>query len=94
MSVTIRMARHGRNKRPFYRIVVCDKQRSRDGRFIEIIGTMNPLKDPALVELKQDRVKHWITAGALPSDTVASIIRKEIVNHVRSRQTATIKYNY
>jgi len=82
VAVTIRLARHGRNKRPFYRIVVCDKQRSRDGRFIEIVGTMNPLKEPALVELKQDRVKHWITAGALPSDTVASIINKEIPGYL------------
>lgn len=82
MSVAIRLARHGRTKRPFYRIVVCDKDSRRDGRFIETIGTMDPNKDPREVNLKQDRVKHWVSVGAMPSDTVASIINKEIPGYL------------
>jgi len=87
VSVAIRLARHGRTKRPFYRIIVCDKESRRDGRFIEAIGTMDPCKDPREVNLKQDRVKHWVSMGALPSDTVASIINKEIPGYLEELET-------
>jgi small subunit ribosomal protein S16 len=74
LATAIRLARHGRNKKPFYRVVVCDKEKKRDGRFIEMLGTVDPLKEPALVNLKEDRVKYWVGVGAQPSDTVASYI--------------------
>lgn len=77
MPVRIRLARHGAKKRPFYRIVVADSESPRDGRFLETVGTYNPLKDPAEVTMKTDRVKYWMEQGAKPSDTVRSLIRKE-----------------
>jgi small subunit ribosomal protein S16 len=77
MAVKIRLARHGAKKRPFYRIVVADSESPRDGRFLESVGTYNPLKDPAEVTLKTDRVKYWMEQGALPSDTVKSLLKKE-----------------
>lgn len=78
MAVTIRLARHGRKKLPFYRIVAADKAMRRDGRFLEQLGTMNPVANPAIVTLKEDRVKYWIGVGAYPSDTVSQIIEKQI----------------
>ena len=77
MSVKIRLARHGAKKRPFYRIVVADNESPRDGRFLEVVGTYNPLTDPAQVELKSERVKHWMEQGAKPTDTVKSLLKKE-----------------
>jgi small subunit ribosomal protein S16 len=77
MSVKIRLARHGAKKRPFYRIVIADSESPRDGRFLEAIGTYNPLKEPAEVTLKTDRVKYWIDQGALPTDTVKNLLKKE-----------------
>ncbi len=77
MAVRIRLARHGAKKSPFYRIVVADGESPRDGRFIEIVGTYNPLLDPATITLKESRVKHWMAKGAQPSDTVRSILKKE-----------------
>ena len=77
MPVKIRLARHGAKKRPFYRIVVADSECPRDGRFIEKVGTYNPLTDPALVTLKPERIQYWISKGAKPTSTVKSIIKKE-----------------
>ena len=77
MSVKIRLARHGAKKRPFYRIVIADSESPRDGRFLEAIGTYNPLKEPAEVTLKTERVKYWIGQGALPTTTVKNILKKE-----------------
>ncbi len=82
MAVVIRMARHGRHKRPFYRIAVADKEMPRNGRFLELIGTVNPLTDPSTIELKEDRAKYWISQGAKPSDTVANIIEKTIPGYL------------
>ena len=73
MAVSIRLARGGAKKRPYYRIVVADSRNSRDGRFIEKIGTYNPLlaKDsPERVKLDVERAKHWLSVGAQPSDRV------------------------
>lgn len=73
MAVAIRLARGGAKKRPYYRIVVTDSRNSRDGRFIEKVGTYNPLlaKDsPDRVKLDSDRIKHWLSVGAQPSDRV------------------------
>lgn len=84
MPVVLRMARFGRKKRPFYRIVATDKEMRRDGRYLEIIGTLNPMIDPPLVTLREDRVKHWISEGALPSDTVSRLIEKEYPGYLSS----------
>lgn len=77
MAVRIRLARHGAKKRPFYRIVVADGECKRDGRYLENVGTYNPVQDPAEVNLKTDRVQYWLQQGAIPSDTVKSILKKE-----------------
>ena len=77
MSLKIRMTRAGAKKRPFYRIVVTDTRSPRDGRFIEKLGTYNPMVDkthPNRVVLNQERIKHWLSVGALPSDRVARIL--------------------
>ncbi len=77
MAVKIRLARHGAKKRPFYRIVVADGESPRDGKFLEMVGTYNPLLDPAEIRVKTDRVKYWLDQGARPTDTVKSILKKE-----------------
>ena len=77
MAVKIRLARHGAKKRPFYRIVAADSESPRDGRFLERLGTYNPLQNPAQVNLDTERVKYWISKGATPSDTVRSILKRE-----------------
>lgn len=77
MPVKIRLARHGAKKRPFYRIVVADSESPRDGRYLENVGTYNPLKDPAEVTLEEERIKYWINQGAIPTDTVKSLLGKE-----------------
>lgn len=75
MAVKIRLTRMGRHKRPFYRIVVADSRMPRDGRFIEILGTYDPLANPAAVKIKQDRTAQWLMKGAQPTDTVQRLLR-------------------
>ena len=77
MSVKIRLARHGGKKRPFYRIVVADNKCPRDGRFLETVGTYNPLPDPIEVSFKEERIKYWMGQGAIPTNTVKSLLKKE-----------------
>ncbi len=77
MSVKIRLARHGTKKRPFYRIVVADSESPRDGKFLEVVGTYNPLRDPAEVNLKDERVKYWMGQGAIPTGTVKNLLKKQ-----------------
>jgi small subunit ribosomal protein S16 len=77
MSVKIRLARHGAKKKPFYRIVIADSESPRDGKFLENVGTYNPLTDPAEVSLKQERIKYWIGQGAIPTETVRSLLKKQ-----------------
>ena len=77
MSVKIRLARYGAKKRPFYRIVVATSDSPRDGRFLELVGTYDPLKDPAAVTVKHDRIKEWIDKGAMPTATVKNLLKKE-----------------
>jgi small subunit ribosomal protein S16 len=72
----IRLSRFGKKKHPFYRLVVTEKTRPRNGRFVEIVGTYDPQKNPALVEMDSERVQYWLSKGAQPSDTVRSLIRK------------------
>jgi small subunit ribosomal protein S16 len=75
MAVKIRLQRKGRTKAPFYHIVIADARAPRDGRFIEKIGTYNPLTVPATINLDQDRAFHWVMVGAQPTDTVQAILR-------------------
>ncbi len=77
MAVKIRLARHGAKKKPFYRIVVADSESPRDGKFLENVGTYDPAYDPAKITIKTDRVRYWMDQGALPSDTVRSLLKKE-----------------
>lgn len=77
MSVKIRLARFGAKKRPIYRIVVANSKSPRDGKFLETVGTYNPLLDPACVSFKGERVKYWIDQGAILTDTVKNLLKKE-----------------
>ena len=77
MAVKIRLARHGAKKKPFYRIVVADSESPRDGKFLENVGTYDPAYDPAKINIKTDRVRYWMDQGALPTDTVRSLLTKE-----------------
>ena len=74
--VKIRLRRMGAKKAPFYRIVVADSRYPRDGRFIEEIGTYNPLTNPSTVNVDADRAQEWIKKGAQPTDTVLGILKK------------------
>lgn len=74
--LAIRLARVGARKKPHYRVVVIDKERARNGRFVEIVGTYNPRTNPATINLKQDRIQHWVSKGAQPSDRVQRLISK------------------
>lgn len=76
MAVRIRLTRMGRKKKPFYRIVVANSEASRDGKFLEVVGTYDPMKSPAEIKIKQDRVQAWLERGAQPSDTVKSLLGK------------------
>ncbi|MGD8258617.1 MAG: 30S ribosomal protein S16 [Desulfobacterales bacterium] len=77
MAVKIRLARHGAKKKPFYRIVVADSESPRDGRYLENVGTYDPLFDPAKVTLKEERIQYWMQQGATPTDTVKSLLKRE-----------------
>ncbi|MEA3470133.1 MAG: 30S ribosomal protein S16 [Thermodesulfobacteriota bacterium] len=77
MAVKIRLTRMGTKKKPFYRIVVADSEAPRDGRFIEIVGNYDPLKDPEEINLKEERIEDWLSKGAKPSVTVSSLLKKK-----------------
>ncbi len=74
--VKIRLARHGTKKRPFYRIVVANSRSPRDGRFIDQVGFYDPTRNPARIELKEDKLALWLQRGAQPTETVAQLIKK------------------
>ena len=76
MAVSIRLRREGALNRPYYKVVVADSRSPRDGKFIEIIGTYDPKKTGHNSTLKMDRIEHWMSKGAQPSDTVRSLIKK------------------
>ena len=71
----IRLARFGAKKKPTYRVVVIDKERARDSRAVEVVGTYQPIAQPKTVILNHERIEHWIKNGAQPSETVARLIR-------------------
>ena len=79
MAVKIRLRRLGYKKNPIYRIIVADSRSPRDGRFIEEIGTYNPLKDPGEIVVDKERAAYWIGCGAQPSDTVRALLKKSEV---------------
>ncbi|MCL5675799.1 MAG: 30S ribosomal protein S16 [Patescibacteria group bacterium] len=76
MSVKIRLSRYGKKNKPFYRIVVCDEAKKRDGKVTEIVGTYNPMVNPSQVEFKKDRVEYWLSRGAKFTDTVGHLYKK------------------
>ena len=76
MSVKIRLTRKGDKKSPFYRVVVADSRSPRDGRFIDIIGTYNPLTNPAEIKIDDDKANKWLSNGAVPTETAKSLLVK------------------
>jgi small subunit ribosomal protein S16 len=94
MALKIRLTRGGTKKRPFYRIVVADSRSPRDGRFVEIVGTYNPLlaaDDPERVMFREDRIQHWLGVGATPSDRVARFCADKGLMEPRPRREQTKK---
>jgi small subunit ribosomal protein S16 len=77
MAVTIRLTRAGSKKVPFYRVVAADRRSPRDGRFIEQLGVYDPLRDPVEFRVDQERLDHWIKNGALPSQTVGELLKRQ-----------------
>lgn len=73
----IRLARFGARKQPYYRVVVIEKDRARNGRSIEVVGTYNPRTNPASIDLKRDRIDYWTSKGAQLSDRVAKLVAKQ-----------------
>lgn len=76
MAVKMRLTRQGGKKKPFYRIVVADSEAPRDGSFIEVVGTYDPMINPAKVDLKSERVSFWLEKGVIPTATVKQILKK------------------
>jgi len=72
----IRLARTGARKQPYYRVVVIEKERARNGRSVEVVGTYNPRTNPASIELKRERIDYWVSKGAKMSDRVSKIVSK------------------
>jgi len=73
----IRLARFGARKQPYYRVVVIEKERARNGRSVEVVGTYNPRTNPASVDLKRERIDYWTSKGAQLSDRVAVLLKKQ-----------------
>lgn len=76
MAVRIRLTRMGRKKKPFYRIVAANSEAKRDGKFLEVVGTYDPMLEPAGITIHQDKLQYWLDQGATPTDTVKSIIAR------------------
>jgi len=90
--VKLRLTRMGSHKRPFYRIVAATSTAPRDGRFIEIVGTYNPVTEPAIVNIDEEKVLKWLSNGAKPTDTVRSLLSREgIMTKFHEMKLATKK---
>ncbi|WP_456387425.1 30S ribosomal protein S16 [Desulfolithobacter sp.] len=76
MAVRIRLTRLGRKKKPFYRIVVASNEAKRDGKFLDIVGTYDPLQDPAVINIDAEKLEDWLGKGAKPTVTVQSLLKK------------------
>lgn len=70
----------GAKKKPFYRVVVMERRQNRDGSFVEIVGHYDPTSNPPLIDLKMDRIRHWLACGAQPSETVNSLMKKAVAS--------------
>jgi len=77
MALKMKLVRTGAKKKPFYRIVVASSESPRNGKFIEIVGNYDPKKDPAEVNIKEDRIKEWLSKGVIPTLTVSSLLVKK-----------------
>ncbi|HIC86533.1 MAG TPA: 30S ribosomal protein S16 [Desulfobacterales bacterium] len=77
MAVKIRLTRMGAKKKPFYRLVAADSEAPRDGKFLEILGYYDPMKEPALVKIDQDKVNYWLGKGAMVSDSARALLKKQ-----------------
>jgi small subunit ribosomal protein S16 len=77
MTVKLRLTRKGAKKKPYYRIVAADAESPRDGRFLDIVGSYDPMKDPAEIKLDKEKVTHWLSKGAIATESVNAILRKE-----------------
>lgn len=80
MAVRIRLTRLGRKKKPFYRIIVADSENKRDGKFLDVVGTYDPLQNPAAIAIDNAKLQEWLGKGALPTTTVKSLIKKAIAS--------------
>jgi small subunit ribosomal protein S16 len=76
MAVRIRLARMGAKKKPFYRIVAVDSESPRDGKFLEILGFYDPMKDPEVIEVHEDKVNYWLQKGARASESVQALLKQ------------------
>jgi small subunit ribosomal protein S16 len=76
MAIKIRLTRRGRKKKPFYRVVAANSEAARDGKFLEILGTYDPLKDPLEFKVDSTKLDKWLNLGAKPTDTVRSLLKR------------------
>jgi small subunit ribosomal protein S16 len=88
MAVVLRLSRAGTHKAPFYHVVATDSRKPRDGKYIEDVGLYDPTRKPELIQLKADRVQHWLAAGARPSQTVAMILKRAKIARPAAEQKA------
>jgi len=77
MAVRIRLTRMGAKKKPFYRMVAADSEAPRDGKFIEILGYYDPMKDPAVIEVKEDKINYWLEKGAIVTESARALLRNQ-----------------
>lgn len=77
MAVRIRLTRLGKKKKPFYRIIVADSECARDGKFLDILGTYDPMQEPVAIKIDDDKLQDWLGRGALPTTTVKSLIKQK-----------------
>lgn len=89
--LAISLMRMGAKKKPFYRVVVKEKRSKRDGKYIENLGTYNPMTNPAEVILKHDRIQYWLSVGAKPTETVASLIKHNPAQTEEEKSSAGIE---
>lgn len=80
MAVKLRLKRMGSKQKPFYRVVAADSRSPRDGRFIETVGTYNPIKSPAEINIDEEKALKWLNNGAIPTDTVKNLFSKAGIN--------------
>ena len=90
MAVKLRLKRMGSKKKPFYRVVAADSRAPRDGRFIETVGTYNPITEPAEIKINEEVAMKWLRNGAIPTDTVRTLFKKQgILEKFHNEKTAS-----